>query len=98
LELFARLLDLIWIGASIAFVYFLYQALTQDTSWPYLGWLLGAGIISKQIAAALKVEKKRVNYVNQLIERGYEREDAESAWRIAISGGRICSATCNRPN
>lgn len=31
LELLARQFDLIWIGASLAFVYFLYQALTQDT-------------------------------------------------------------------
>jgi len=87
LELSARLFDLIWIGASIAFVYFLYQALTLDVPWSYLGWLLGAGFISRQIADVLKDKRKRVDYVGQLIERGYEREDAESAWRIATGGG-----------
>ena len=87
MELLSRLFDLIWIGASIAFVYFLYLALTQDTLWPYLGWSLAAGFISKQIADALKDRKKRADYVDQLIERGYGREDAIAAWRVASGGG-----------
>ncbi len=87
MELLSRLFDLIWIGASIAFVYFLYRALAQDTPWPYLGWSLAAAFISKQIADALKDKKKQADYVDQLIERGYGREDANAAWRVASGGG-----------
>ena len=78
---------MIWIGASIVLVYFLYGALANDSPWPYLGWSLAIGFIAKQIAAALKDKKQRIDYVDQLTESGYEREDAEAAWRIATGGG-----------
>ncbi len=87
LELLARMFDLIWIGASVVLVYFLYGALTKGAPWPYLGWLLAVICIAKQIASALKGKKQRVDYVGQLTDRGYERDDAEAAWRIATGGG-----------
>ncbi len=31
--------------------------------------------------------KRRLDYVEQLMERGYARVDAEAAWRIAKNGG-----------
>jgi phosphoglucomutase len=87
LELLARMFDLIWVGASITFVYFLYGALANDGPWAYLSWPFAVGFIAKQIAAALKDTRHWVDYVDQLTDRGYEREDAEAAWRIATGGG-----------
>ncbi len=87
LELLGGIFDLIWIGALLVLVYFLYGAFTKGTPWPYLGWSLAVGFIAKQIAAALKDRKLRVDYVGQLTDRGYERDDAEAAWRIATGGG-----------
>ena len=87
LELLRRMFDLIWIGAAIVLVYFLYAALAKEAPWPYLSWSIVVGVIAKKIAGALKNKKQRVDYVDQLTERGYERVDAEAAWRIASSGG-----------
>lgn len=87
LEFLGGMFDLIWIGASIALVYFLYGALANAAPWSYLSWSIVVGFIAKQIAAVLKDNKQRIDYVHQLIERGYEREDAEAAWRTASGGG-----------
>ena len=87
LELLGRTFDLIWIGASVVFVFFLYRALANDGPWAYLSWPFAVGFIAKQIAAAMKVKRQWVDYVDQLTDRGYEREDAEAAWRIATGGG-----------
>ena len=87
LELLGGMFDLIWICASIVLVYFLYGVLANDAPWLYLSWSLAIGFIAKQIAAALKGNKQRIDYVDQLAERGYEPEDAEAAWRTASGGG-----------
>jgi hypothetical protein len=87
LELLGGIFDLLWIGASGAFVYFLYWALIRGELWPYLGWSVAIGVIAQQIAAALKDKKQLVDYLAQLTERGYEREEAKAAWRIASNGG-----------
>ena len=79
--------DLIWIGACIAVVYFLYAALAKDASWSYLSWSMVVVFFANHIAGALRDEKQRVDYVDQLTNRGYEREDAKAAWRIAFRGG-----------
>jgi len=86
-ELLGGICNLIWIGASVVFLYFLYGALAKDTPWPYLGWSLVAVFIAKQIAASLKDNKRRIDYVDQLTERGYEQADGEAAWRTAADGG-----------
>ena len=87
LELLGGMFNLIWIGASVALVYFLYGALANDAPWPYLSWSLAVGIMAKQIAAALKDNKQRVDYVDQLMKRGYRHADAEAAERTAADGG-----------
>ncbi len=87
LELLGRMFDLIWIGASIVLVYFLYAALVNDAPWAYLSWPFAAAFVAKQIAAAFKDNKHRVDYVRQLMERGYAQAEAAEAWRTANSGG-----------
>lgn len=79
--------DLIWIGAAIALVYFLYGALANDSPWAYLSWPFAIGFSAWHIAAALKNNKQRVDYVDQLMERGYEQGEAADAWRTAKNGG-----------
>ncbi len=88
LKLLGGIFGCVWIAAFIAAVYFLYGALANGASWGYLSWSIAAGVISKQIAAALRVNKQRVKYVDHLTERGYEKADAEAAWRTATGGGR----------
>jgi len=88
LKLLGGIFGCAWIAAFIAAVYFLYGALANGASWGYLSWSIAAGVIAKQIAAALRVNKQRVEYVGHLTERGYEKADAEAAWRTATGGGR----------
>ena len=87
LEMLGGLFDLIWIGASLALVYFLYGALANDAPWFYLSWPFAAAFMARQIAVAFRDNKRRVDYVDQLTERGYEQADAEAAWRTATGGG-----------
>ena len=87
LELFARLFNWIWVGASIASIYFLYGALANDAPWSSLLWSVGIGLIAKQVAVVLKGNQQRLDYVDQLIQRGYTKLDASAAWRTATSGG-----------
>ena len=77
----------IWIGAAIASVYFLYGALANEAPVHYLLWSIGAGFLAKNLAAAFKSSKEKVDYVDQLMERGYTHAEATSAWEIVINGG-----------
>ncbi len=81
------LFGLICAGASIAAVYFLYGAFASDAPWSYVFWSIGAGFIAMLIAAAANNSWQRVDYVDQLIERGYSKGEAVEAWRTADSGG-----------
>ncbi len=76
-----------WIGAAIASIYFLYGALASAASWSNLLWSIGAGLVAKFLAVVLNRNKQRVDYVDQLMERGYTRAEATEAWKIAINGG-----------
>jgi len=87
LELFARLFGWMWVGAAIASVYFLYVALASAAPWSNLFWSIGAGLIAYFLAAVLNRNKQRVDYVDQLMKRGYMPADAEFAWYIATNGG-----------
>ncbi len=87
LELLSGIFGLIWFGAAIAAVYFLYGALANDAPWSNLLWPIGAGFIAKYLAVALNNSKQRMDYVSQLMERGYTREQASEAWHIALNGG-----------
>lgn len=75
------------IVASIAAIYFLYVALAHDALWIFLPWSVVAGLVAKQTAASIYDAKRRLDYVEQLMERGFARVDAEAAWRIAKNGG-----------
>ena len=87
LDLFRSLFGWIWIGAAIASVYFLYGALANEAPVYYLLWSIGAGFIARNLAAAFKSSKEQLDYVDQLMERGYSHAEATSAWQIVINGG-----------
>ncbi len=87
LELLAAIFGLICAGAAIASVYFLYGAFTKVAPWFYVLWSFGAGLIAMLIVAALNGCKHRIDYVDQLMERGYSKGKAAEAWRTADSGG-----------
>ena len=75
------------ICAAIASVYFLYGVFTNVAPWFYVLSSFGAGLIAMLIVVVLNGRKHRVDYVDQLIERGYSKGKAEEAWRLADSGG-----------
>lgn len=87
LALLGGMFEWIWIGAAIASVYFLYGALANDAPWSNLFWSIGAAFVARYLAAALTRYKRREEYVDQLIRRGYPRTEAREAWRTAINGG-----------
>lgn len=87
LELLGAIFGLTWAAAAIASVYFLYGAMVNDVPWSYLLWSFGIGFIAVQFSAAVNTGIQRVDYVNQLIERGYAQAEAEEAWRTTICGG-----------
>jgi len=76
-----------WIGAAIASIYFLYGALVNDAPWAGLLWSIGAGLIAMYFATAMNRNEQRVGYVEHLMERGYTRTQATTAWHTAINGG-----------
>lgn len=88
LDLLGGVFGFVWIAAFVAAVYFLHEALANGAPWSGLSWSLVTGVISKQIAAAFRVNKQRVEYVGHLTERGYAKAAAEAAWRTASGGGR----------
>jgi len=74
-------------GAAIASMYFLYVALAGAAPWSNLLWSIGAGLIAKILAVVLNRNKQRVDYVDQLVERGYTQAEATEAWKITVDGG-----------
>lgn len=87
LELFGGLFGSVWIGASIATIYFLYGALVNDAPWSNLLWSIAIGFIAKSIAAAMGGNQRRLDFVDQLTARGYSQADAAAAWLTASNGG-----------
>jgi hypothetical protein len=81
------LFRLIFIGAVIAAVYFLYGAVANDKPPYFLLWSIGAAFIARNLAATFSGSKEQVDYVDQLMDRGYSRAEATSAWEVAINGG-----------
>ena len=78
---------LICAGAAIASVYFLYGLFAKVAPWSYVLWSFGIGFIAMRIAAAVNGCKHRVDFVDQLMERGYAQAEAAEAWRTASNGG-----------
>ncbi len=87
LELSGGLFGWIWIGASIGAIYFLYGVMANDAPWSNLLWSIAIGFVAKLIAAALDGNQRRLDYVDQLTERGYVLADAEFAWYTSANGG-----------
>ena len=87
LALLGALFEWICIGAAIASVLILYQAVANEAPAYYLLWSIGASVIAKCLAATFKGRKEQVDYVDQLVERGYTHAEAMSAWEISVNGG-----------
>ncbi len=87
LEFLGGIFGLICATAAIASVYFLYGTWANEAPWSYPLWSFGAGVIATLIVAALNGSRQRVDYVAQLMERGYARGEAAEAWRSADCGG-----------
>ena len=75
------------ISAFISAIYFLYQALAHDAPWIYLLYSIVVALVAMQTAVSIFDSEQRLDYVQQLVDRGYVRVDAEAAWRTAETGG-----------
>ena len=85
--MFARLFGLLWIGAALASVYFLYVSIVDGAPWTHLILSVIAVLVAKTVALIFDYNYQRTKYIGQLIDRGYERAKAEAAWRTASEGG-----------
>lgn len=103
-ELLGELCGWICICASIAAVYSLYQAVANDGQWLYVLWSAVVAIGAQVITHISSKNKRRLDYVHQLLARGYPRAEAEMAWRSAANHGinvllRLQQAeACNQGN
>lgn len=77
----------IWICAAIICVYFLYGIVATGMFWAGLLWPMVIGLIAKSVSSNIGKSRHRLNYVDELTERGYVQADAESAWRTSVEGG-----------
>ena len=77
----------IWIGAAIAFFYFLYGALANEAPIINLFWSIGVGFIARYLAETFKRKKEQVDYVDKLMAYRYTHSEATTAWEISINGG-----------
>ena len=87
LELLGGLFGWIWIGASIAAIYFLYGTLANDGPWLNVLWSVLAAIAAKFIAVVVNENRRRLDYMDQLSEHGYQKSEAAAAWRTSADGG-----------
>jgi hypothetical protein len=74
----------IWIGAAIAFFYFLYGALANEAPISHLFWSIGVGLIARYLAVTFNSKKEQVDYVDQLMGYGYTHSEATTALETAI--------------
>ena len=52
------------------------------------GWRIdGVPVIAKYFSVVLNLYKKKVDYVEQLMKRGYTQAAATEAWKITVDGG-----------
>jgi len=87
LGLLGGIFSWLWVVASVAAIYFLYEVLAHDAPWSFLLWSVVAGLVAKQSATSIYDAKRRLDYVDQLMDRGYVQVDAEAAWHTAENGG-----------
>jgi hypothetical protein len=77
----------IWVCAAIICVYFLYGILAASMPWAELLSPMVIGLIAKQLSSYIGETRHRLNYVDELKERGCVQAEAESAWRTSVDGG-----------
>ena len=75
------------IVASIVAIYSLYMSMSHGMPWILLCGSVIAGLVARQVTVSISGAKQRLTYVDQLMERGYVRVDAEAAWHMARNGG-----------
>lgn len=87
LGILGGIFEWIWIGFLAASAYFLYTALVDNSLWTYPLWSLVAGFIARYLGGALDSSRQQVDYVDQVVVRGYTQADARMAWYTACHGG-----------
>lgn len=97
LELIAGLIGWVWIGASIAALYFLAMAVFSDGTWSQFFWTLGANIVAKWLTRGFEDNKKRVAYEARLIDEGHSPEEARKIWVQEYSGDSEVQPELNNP-
>ena len=86
LKLLGGIFRCLWIVASIGLFYSVYMSLAHGAPWIFLSVPVVAGLVAWQLAASISSAEQRLDYVGQLMERGFIRVDAEVAWYLARNG------------
>lgn len=87
LELLGGFFGWVCIVAGLAAIYCVYDALVNNAPWANVFWAVGIGFAGKRLAAVFEGNKMRLDYIDQLMERGHNQHDATQAWLTASNGG-----------
>jgi len=70
-------------------MYFVYDALVNDAPSPWMNVFLaaGVGLVAKRLSVLFENSKMRLDYIDQLMERGHTQHGATEAWMTASKGG-----------
>ena len=77
----------LWVCAALISVYLLYGILATGMPWTELLWPVATGLIAHRLSFHIGKTRHRLNYVDELQERGFVKAEAESAWRTSADGG-----------
>jgi hypothetical protein len=80
LELIASLFGWVWIGASVATLYFLVMALFSDGAWSSAFWSIGIGVVAKWLAKGFRDNQIRVAFVAEMVAKGHSPQEANEVW------------------
>ena len=87
LNLVNGVFELATIAAAMVAVLLLYRVSVNEASVYYLILSIGTAFIAKSLSVYFDGKKEQVDYIDQLMKRGYTRIEARSAWKISINGG-----------
>ena len=90
LELIAGIFGWIWIGASLAAIYFIAMTIFSNGLWSLFFWAIGISIFSKWLAEGFDNSKERVAYEAKLIDEGYSAKEAgEICFRVYTGASKM---------
>lgn len=89
LELIASIFGWVWIIALLATLYFFVAAILFNSPWSRFFLLLVITIVAKWLTKGFLDNQKRIAFEEDLIAKGYSRDDAYKEWCEKYMGNKI---------